>query len=371
MRLGVASALLAGCLEATAAAGGSGRSRADALEAAFTGCPGEGMPFAVLNAFWSDLDRRYAVFPQRLLGLTWAEVGRAACAKLSPTTTDAALYEVLLEMARALDDGHTRVVADELGRRDAAWVTGYAHGDLMSQLLANVELRYLDGPLARGESPGFAWGRIGELGYLHLGTFEALSESVEEEDDTAAAIRIVAMAMRDFATARGLVVDLRANEGGWDEVQLAVARWFAGERSHAYSKQRRSGPGHADLGPPEAVWVEEGEPGAFAGRVIVLTSGWTFSAAETFALALRTRPRARLVGEPTSGHFSDLFTGQLPNGWSYSFSGELYRAADGEIYEARGVPVEIEAPFDAASFAQGRDSMLEVALSMLRGEPLP
>ena len=101
------------------------------------------------------------------------------------------------------------------------------------------------------------------------------------------------------------------------------------------------------------------------GPVVLLLSGWTFSAAETFALSMRVRSNVTLLGEQTSGHFSDLERASLPNGWRYTYSAERYLAADGKIYEAQGVPPGILIAFDPAAFSGGRDVMLEAALALL------
>jgi hypothetical protein len=72
-----------------------------------------------------------------------------------------------------------------------------------------------------------------------------------------------------------------------------------------------------------------------------------------------------VMGEPTSGHFSDQMEGTLPNGWVYDLSHERYRAADGMIYETRGAPVDEAVTFDVAALATGSDVMLDAALAFL------
>jgi C-terminal processing protease CtpA/Prc len=99
--------------------------------------------------------------------------------------------------------------------------------------------------------------------------------------------------------------------------------------------------------------------------VALLTSGATFSAAETFALAMRVRDHVSIIGEPSSGHFSDMMDHELPNGWELTLSGERYSAADGVIYETRGVPVDVAVTMDAAALPEGTDNMLEAALREL------
>jgi hypothetical protein len=329
------------------------------------GVAGQSATHEVVNAFWSELDRNYAVFDLRLRGRTWADVGREACAGVAGSTSAEELFAVLLRMAQALDDGHIQITAPDLGRREAGWVTGYASWEALRSLERNVETAYATGVLERAGNGHIAWGRIGAFAYLNLGAFEELSGSVAEEADTRVAHAVMSRVMRDTADAAGLIVDVRNNEGGWDAVGLEVAHWFAGPRALAYVKYRRNGSAHGAFGAGEEVHVEASPLEGRRGPVAVLTSGWTFSAAETFVLSMRVRRGVTVLGERTSGHFSDLERAELPNGWHYTYSSERYVAADGEIYEARGVPPDVAVGLDAGAFSRGRDVMLEAALELL------
>lgn len=53
------------------------------------------------------------------------------------------------------------------------------------------------------------------------------------------------------------------------------------------------------------------------------------SAAETFALSMRARPRSTYVGERTSGHLSDLEPATLSKRVAVRYSVERYRADGG------------------------------------------
>ena len=50
------------------------------------------------------------------------------------------------------------------------------------------------------------------------------------------------------------------------------------------------------------------------------------------------------AGEATRGAFSDVLSRQLPNGWEFTLSSEFYYDHEGEIWEGKGVPPEIEIP---------------------------
>jgi C-terminal processing protease CtpA/Prc len=112
------------------------------------------------------------------------------------------------------------------------------------------------------------------------------------------------------------------------------------------------------------LYVEPDGPRQFTGKVIVLTSPLTASAAEVFLMAMQTFPYVTIMGEPTSGGYSDILFRQLPMGWSFGLSNEVYRASDGEIYEKIGLPPNVVVPLSPDSFADGTDAILDAALEL-------
>lgn len=331
-----------------------------------TVCTGDGAAHAELNAFWFAFDAYYGLFDARLPGGDWHALGLEACARLGDgdDVEPDALFDVMIELARHLDDGHVELVAPDLDRAEDAWVSAYPYYEQLYELEYGAEDRWVDGDLAWTAQDWIGWGRVGELGYVSITVMEDYSASGDEDDDVAAAAAAMAEVIADLGDARGIVVDVRANEGGWDAVSVEIARWFAGGRTLAWSERRRNGPEHDDFTEWEWVYVEEVD-GAYQGPVVLLTSGGTFSAGDTFVLAMRGRERVTIMGERSSGHFSDQLGGVLPNGWSVLLSGEQYRADDGTNYEGVGVPVDVEIAFDVDAFAGGRDPMLEAAITAL------
>jgi hypothetical protein len=331
-----------------------------------TVCEDEGPAHANLNAFWFAFDAYYGAFETRLPGGDWHALGLEACARLGDGehVEPDVLFDVMIELARHLDDGHVELTAPALDRSEDAWVSAYPHYEQLYELEYNAEARYVDGDLAWTAQDWIGWGRMGELGYVSITAMEDYSASGEDDDDVAAAAAAMAEVMADLGDTRGIVVDVRANEGGWDVVSLEIARWFAGGRTLAWSERRRDGLGHDDFTEWERVHVEE-VADAYQGPVVLLTSGGTFSAGDTFVLAMRGRERVTIMGEPSSGHFSDQLGGVLPNGWYVVLSGEQYRAADGVDYEGAGVPVDVEVAFDVEAFTGGTDVMLDAAIAAL------
>ena len=330
---------------------------------------------AVAHALWSLLDRKYALFDIRFPSNAWPDVGKEACKSITTETSDEELFEIMMTMVRRLDDGHIMLEAPELDLFDDAQLAEYPYREEMEALVDTIEEEYLDTPWSRAAHDAFCWGMIGDIGYLRITVLEGFTRRGTERHDVRQAGKVMKRIAESFADARGVIVDIRANDGGFDAVSLAIARWFAGDRVLAWSKRWRDGPGHHDFSnPPELLFVAASGAGAIALPVVVLTTPATFSAGDTLTLALRVRDHVTVMGEPTSGHLSDMYSEKLPNGWELSFSGELYRAADGEYYEKKGIPPDILVPFDPDLLAgHDRDNMLEAALQYLREhrQPVP
>jgi C-terminal processing protease CtpA/Prc len=105
----------------------------------------------------------------------------------------------------------------------------------------------------------------------------------------------------------------------------------------------------------------------FRGPVVELVGPLTISAGETFTQALMGRsPHIVRIGENTQGVFSDVLGRQLPNGWRFGLPNEIYRTADGTIFDLVGIPPDIEVPvFADADVAAGKDPAMARALEVL------
>jgi carboxyl-terminal processing protease len=72
-----------------------------------------------------------------------------------------------------------------------------------------------------------------------------------------------------------------------------------------------------------------------------------------------------IVGDTTSGAFSDMNSRELPNGWIYTLSIGDWRTFDGISYEGIGLPPDIVVQNDSTDVANGRDEALEKAISII------
>jgi hypothetical protein len=151
------------------------------------------------------------------------------------------------------------------------------------------------------------------VGYLDLRGFSADPGPADH----------LAAAMTLLSTTDAIIIDLRENGGGSTPGVLGVASYFFDTAVHLTDIHYR------DTGETSQFWTVPVAPAKQLTRqdLYILTSAKTFSAAEDFCFALKTRNRATVVGETTAGgahsgrgleRLSPLFTAFIPVGRSVS-----------------------------------------------------
>lgn len=189
------------------------------------------------------------------------------------------------------------------------------------------------------------------IGYIRLSAFMG-------SDDEMAAVR---KWMADNRNAKTLIFDLRNHHGGGIDEQDVIFSYLFSKRTPlvkmAVAKQVYDNGGMPLQASPSLVFAAEGDkmvathsalPGVTTplrrAKVYLLVSNKTASAAEHFALALKSTHRATLIGEATAGanHFgggrplNDHFGVWLPVGRTYDIE-------TGQDWEGAGIAPDIVA----------------------------
>lgn len=214
-----------------------------------------------------------------------------------------------------------------------------AVGAEFDRVLASVD------DITADETGSVASGRVdADTGYLIMVAFEGISGTEGDAVADLAALRAALdQAIADLDSVDRLLVDMRFNGGGYEDLASVAAGYFVDEPTPGYRKWA-----HAQPDPFVQTVVIEPEAAFFDGRVAVVTSSITASAAEAFTLAMTEVADAAVIGNPSFGEFSDAIDWTLPDRAEFTLSMENYTDLDGINHEATGVPIDVPAPFDQA-----------------------
>lgn len=284
----------------------------------------------------------YPFFDQR--DFDWA----SAMTELRDAGDTDSFDEVFAEQLVELGDGHTTFEGLDIDPDiDAFGLPGIttiddletAIGAEFDRVLASV------GNITADETGSVAWGRLdADTGYLIMVAFEGISGTEGDPAADRAALRAALdQAIADLGDVDRLVMDMRFNGGGYEDLAAVAAGYFVDEPTPAYRKWA-----HAQPDAFVQTVVIEPEAAFFDGQVAVVTSPVTASAAEAFTLAMTEVADTTVVGNPSFGEFSDAIDWTLPAGTEFTLSMENYTDLAGNNHEATGIPVDVLAPFDQA-----------------------
>jgi hypothetical protein len=329
--------------------------------------------FEVFTRTWAE---NYILFDQQKAD--WDATVAANHSKITDKTTPAELYDILAGMIEPLHNLHSYIEAPDLKREFHTYRPGtdrVVKGDrhefrakIMPSLLAVTDRAYLQTPLRKWCNDQVHYSHVNETtGYLRILSFSGFSK---ERGFEKGLITLQSALDEIFSDSKlkALVIDVRINFGGDDGYGLEIASRLATTDYLAYTKVARADPVDRNKWTAEdASVVHPSTRPSFRGPVVELIGPLTISAGETFTQALMGRtPHIERIGENTQGVFSDVLGHKLPNGWRFGLPNEIYRTADGKIFDLVGIRPDIEVPvFADADVAAGKDPAMARALEIL------
>lgn len=345
------------------------------------------------DVLWHTFDEQYAFFAQR--GVDWDSLRNQLRPGLTSASSDVTLFGVLVDLLTPLCDGHVELASDLAGFNSGVNETCQAGNRLFQDIMAefgqqseyadpfeyfqqvfrpavlkNIEDNYLAGNLTAKARDLVYWGELGGgAGYLGILQMTNLAgPNATPVEDLEVLDSVLDQAMAYLAGKRALVIDIRLNTGGYDHVAVALADRFADRPRVAFTKKARWEDGFTAI---QTHLTAPPDDHGFSRPIVILTSSLTASAAENFLLAMRELPHVFIIGDTTTGVHSDVLERQLPNGWRFTLSNEVYQAADGTLFEGRGIaPDEAIEVLPAGDRAAGRDAGIEAALDHFAHWPI-
>ncbi|MBN1947752.1 MAG: S41 family peptidase [Bradymonadales bacterium] len=316
----------------------------------------EGVPDAVsaielFDQVWSEFDLGYSHF--QLKGIDWGEFRERYRPQFDRPMTPDQFADLLATALQELHDLHVNV-----RRANGSWVEVFA---------LNAARNYTDQPRNRYRvseygrlGNGVVWFALlqGNIAYIRIDSFETEAFSGIAESD------VEALFAR-FASASGMIIDVRPNAGGNEE----IARWFASRftdqpRTYGYFRFR-AGEGHGDFGPLQEKVLEPSSGTRFVHPTACLIGQRNMSSAEWFVLMMDSCPNVTLVGDRTRGSSGNPRWFTLANGVSYSVPSWIAYRPDRQPLEDHGIEPEVVISA-GSSFDSAHDHVVEAALNLLR-----
>jgi C-terminal processing protease CtpA/Prc len=174
-------------------------------------------------------------------------------------------------------------------------------------------------------------------------------------------------ALKEFADAPGVIIDVRPNSGGSEPLAEEFAGCFI-DKPVLYSKHlnRKAGEPNGFTIPQERILQPNKEKPHYRGKVVVLMGQVNMSSCESFLLMMKQSPNCNLIGQKSYGSSGNPKPYELGNGvtvWLPSWKDLL---PDGTCLEGHGVLPDIAISTTDAQFNNG-DPVLDAGLKYLRG----
>jgi hypothetical protein len=306
-------------------------------------------PQGNMEALWKIIDEHYCFldYKQQEYGLDWDAVHQKYKERVKGSLTKKQQFEVLCDMLGELRDGHVNLsAAHDIGRY-WSWFEDYP-----TNFSDTLIRRYMgtDYQIASGISYKILDDNIGYIRY------ESFSDPIGEGN--------LNEALSHMILCRGLIIDIRSNGGGMLTNAEKLAARFCQEKTLVGYYQHKTGPGHQDFSDKEARYLEPSANVRWNKPAVVLTNRRVYSAANEFAVYMKTLPNVRLVGDHTGGGAGMPFSSSLPCGWSVRFSAVPMYDAQGESAEF-GIEPDYNVQQTDEDFAKGRDTLIEFARQLL------
>jgi hypothetical protein len=195
------------------------------------------------------------------------------------------------------------------------------------------------------------------IGYILIDSWSAKDENEFEP---------LYAALKDFANAPGLIIDVRGNSGGSETIAQKFAGCFVDKNvvyaKHVYIEPDKTG-GFSDVRERSLQPTENGP--RYRGKIAVLTGPVVISSCESFVLMMKQVPGCLIIGEPTQGSSGNPKPHTLSNGVTVYLPSWKDLLLDGTCLEGKGIQPDILVKMSSDKDS-AQDDVLEAAIKALR-----
>ena len=295
---------------------------------------------------WNECNEKFSYFDVK--NIDWDDIKVKYSQKIYEGMTQDSLFNVLAAMLDELKDGHTQLFSTFNASFYGAYYTGQDNFDWRI-----IEDNYLHRDYYNTGPFRHSFISNNEIGYIYIPSFpEKVSDNILD------------FIIDRYKNTKGLILDLRENQGGSPATVLKILSRFVETKTLVGYSRIKSGPGHNEFSNLIPFYVTPYNNIRYTNKVAVLTDRATFSGGSYFSLFTRALPNMILIGDTTAGGLGAPNGGQLPNGWRYRFSVTQLLTPDKNPEYENGVPPDIQSLFDWNNLT--KDEVIERALAELQ-----
>ena len=311
-------------------------------------------PVANFDTLWSEYSLRYSFF--ELKHINWDSLYNVYRPQITGTTTNTQLFGIMSSLLSVLKDGHVNLFTPYGNYSYAGWYAGRPANFLGLNVIKN----YLSTDYGATAGGYMYYGKIStSIGYIYIGP-----NLIGDYNAWSSAIDMIIDTLKDT---KAIIVDIRNNGGGNDNLGNAVASRFADrQRIYAYSKWRIMGTNHSAFSDYIPISITPIGIHHYTKPVALLTNRHCFSSAEGTILMFKSLPNIISIGDTSGGGSGNPIILTLPNGWTYWVPRWIQFTADKKIFEGIGLAPDIVCNISPADSAASRDAILERAILELK-----
>ena len=319
------------------------------------------------KSFWETFDRNYAFFEKR--NIDWKEVYNDYLPKVKTTNSNRTFGMILKEIVKKFNDGHIRLDIPELNittTKTPETNNSYPKKDVLDRITRKYlskSYTYNNGVIRWGVTTNKNYGYLGitdmngfsnyvPSSFQNTVDFDSIYTKREQsyqpleqfENEIKGVAFVMDKILKDLNETKSIIIDLRFNGGGYETVSLKLLSYFINAKKHIFSVKSKTKNGFT---PIQKYYIEPSQKSN--KKIYVLTSPFSSSATEIFVLGSLSYDNFKRMGSKTSGIFSEILWKQLPNGWEYSLSNEVYMNRNNKSYEGEGINVDLDVGYSTNS----------------------
>lgn len=237
--------------------------------------------------------------------------------QITQSLTQAELFDKMKIITQRMQEGHSYLESiDGNLTCGYTWYLGYPAAsnravDLMHYygIDANPDVQKIAPPTSFYEVLYGYLPQNKDIGYISILSFDLDISNAELEK-----------MMQYLKDAKGLIIDVRDNLGGYRDLMARMAGYFTSNEVVIGTNYIKNGPGKDHYAKSEMKIKPSGSIYTFTKPVVVLQNRLTFSSASLFCIAMSAFNNVTTMGQISGGGTGEIMDGFLANGWHWTIS---------------------------------------------------